>query len=166
MDSLKAGAARMGMKNLHESSVYILDMGQLRRGLQRSESSKDWFTILFEIIKEAVSSSGYGVLGLDSLEALYALSEIKTPRREMFHFLSSIKELRLTTFLIAEQPFGSTRLAPWGEDFLADRILNLRQGEGGGTGRALRPCCIKMRWMNHDHNALAVDHDGQRLFLA
>src|SRR6266704_3526574 len=60
MDSLKAGAARMGMRNLHESSVYILDMGQLRRGLQRSESSKDWFTILFEIIKEAVNSRGDG----------------------------------------------------------------------------------------------------------
>src|SRR5256885_6559633 len=37
MDSLKAGAARMGMGNLHESAVYILDMGQLRRGLHRSE---------------------------------------------------------------------------------------------------------------------------------
>src|SRR3989449_3212981 len=104
MDSLKAGAARMGMKNLHESSVYILDMGQLRRGLQRSESSKDWFTILFEIIKEAVSSSGYGVLGLDSLEALYALSEIKTPRRGEVPLLPSIKDARLTTVLNAGQP--------------------------------------------------------------
>src|SRR6266568_2820631 len=108
MDSLRAGAARMGMKNLHESSVYILDMGQLRRGLHRAESSKDWFTILFEIIKEAVSSSGYQILALDSLEALYALSEVKTPRREMFHFLGSLKELGLTTFLISETPFGST----------------------------------------------------------
>ncbi len=158
MDSLKAGAARMGMGNLHESSVYILDMGQLRRGLQRSESSKDWFTILLEIIKEAVSSSGYGVLALDSLEALYALSEIKTPRREMFHFL-------LTTFLIAEQPFGSTRLAQWGEDFLADGILNLRQVEVGETDVQLRLRCIKMRWMNHDHNALALNHDGQKFFV-
>src|SRR3989441_6485125 len=164
MDSLKAGAARMGMRNLHESSVYILDMGQLRRGLQRSESSKDWFTILFEIIKEAVSSSGYGVLALDSLEALSALSEIQTPRREMFHFLSSIKELGLTTFLIAEQPFGSTRLAQWGEDFLADGILNLRQVEVGETDVQLRLRCIKMRWMNHDHNALALNHDGQKVF--
>src|SRR2546428_7221766 len=106
MDSLKAGASRMGMKNLHESSVYILDMGQLRRGLQRSESSKDWFTILFEIIKEAVSSSGYGVLGLASLEALYALSEIKTPRRGIFPFLSPTKELGLTAVPNPRQPSG------------------------------------------------------------
>src|SRR2546428_1050185 len=163
MDSLKAGAARMGMKNLHESSVYILDMGQLRRGLQRSESSKDWFTILFEIIKEAVSSSGYGVLGLDSLEALYALSEIKTPRREMFHFLSSIKELGLTTFLIAPQPFRSTRLPPWGGDLPPGGILKLRQGEGGGEGGQLRLCCIKMRWGEHNHNAPAVKHEGPKV---
>src|SRR2546427_226785 len=153
------------MKNLHESSVYILDMGQLRRGLARSESSKDWFTILFEIIKEAVSASGYGVLALDSLEALYALSEIKTPRREMFHFLSSIKELGLTTFLIAEQPFRSARLAQCGEDFLADGILNLRQAQHGETDVQLRLRCIKMRWMNHDHNALALNHDGQKFFV-
>src|SRR3989475_10818527 len=123
MDSLKAGAARMGMKNLHESSVYILDMGQLRRGLQRSESSKDWFTILFEIIKEAVSSSGYGVLGLDSLEAVYALAEIKTPRRVMFHFLYSIKALRLTTVLIPAHAFGSTAPAPAGAGCPALRSL-------------------------------------------
>src|SRR2546422_2653993 len=159
MDSLKAGASRMGMNTLHDSSVYLLDMGQPCRGLARSESSKDWFTILFEIIKEAVSASGYGVLALDSLEALYALSEIKTPRREMFHFLSSIKELGLTTFLIAEQPFGSTRLAQWGADFLADGILNLRQGEGGGTDVPLRPRCLKMRLVKHDHKPLALNPD-------
>src|SRR5207237_7178527 len=133
MDSLKAGAARMGMGVLHESSVYILDMGQLRRGLQRAESTKDWFTIPTEIVKEAVASSGYQVLAIDSLEALYALSDLKTHRREMFHFLGSLKELGLTTFLIAETPFGSTRLAQWGGDFLADGILNLRPVEVGET---------------------------------
>src|SRR6266487_3769172 len=37
MDSLRAGAQRMGMKTLHESSVYILDMGQLRRGCRSEE---------------------------------------------------------------------------------------------------------------------------------
>src|SRR3989442_5259813 len=83
----------------------------------------------------------------------------------MFHFLSSIKELGLTTFLIAEQPFGSTRLAQWGEDFLADGILNLRQVEVGETDVQLRLRCIKMPWVNHDHNALALNHDGQKFFV-
>jgi circadian clock protein KaiC len=165
MESLKAGATRIGMNNLHESAVYILDMGQLRRGLQRSETTKDWFMILTEIIREAVSSSGYQVLAIDSLEALYTLSELKAPRREMFHFLAAVKELGLTTFLIAETPFGSNRLAQWGEDFLADGILNLKQVEVGETEVQLRLRCVKMRWMNHDHNALALNHDGQKFFV-
>jgi circadian clock protein KaiC len=165
VDSLKAGAGRMGMRELHESHVYILDMGQLRRGMERSESTKDWITILLEIVKEAVNSSGYEVLALDSLEALYALMEMKAPRREMFHFLSGLRDLGLTTFLIAETPFGSNRLAQWGEDFLADGILNLRQVEVGETEVQLRLRCVKMRWMNCDHNALALNHDGEKFFV-
>ena len=165
VESLRAGAALMGMKELHESHVYILDMGQLRRGMERSEATKDWITILLEIIKEAVSSTGYEVLALDSLEALYALTEMKAPRREMFHFLSGLRELDLTTFLIAETPFGSNRLSQWGEDFLADGILNLRQVEVGETEVQLRLRCVKMRWMNVDHNALALNHDGERFFV-
>ncbi|TLZ91240.1 MAG: hypothetical protein E6J98_07730, partial [Methanobacteriota archaeon] len=96
----------------------------------------------------------------------YALSDLKTPRREMFHFLGSLKELGLTTFLIAETPFGSNRLAQWGEDFLADGILHLRQVEVGETEVQLRLRCVKMRWMNHDKNALALHHDGEKFFVS
>lgn len=166
VDSLKAGAARMGMGNLHESSVYILDLGQLRKGLHRAETTKDWFTILLEIVREAVRSSGYQVLAIDSLEALYAVADLRSPRREMFHLLGALRELNLTVFLIAETPFGSNRIAQWGEDFLADGILHLRQVEVGETDVQLRLRCVKMRWMNHDHNALALNHDGQKFFVS
>lgn len=164
-DSLRAGAAQMGMNHLDEAHVYILDLGQLRRGMERSEATKDWVTILLEIIKEAVGSSGYETLALDSLEALYALTEMKNPRREMFHFLTALKELDLTTFVIAETPFGAQRLAQWGEDFLADGIIQLRQVEVGETDVQLRLRCVKMRWMNHDHNAHALNHDGEKFFV-
>lgn len=164
-ESLRMGAARMGMTDLHESRVYILDMGQLRRGLFRSEGSKDWITILLEIVKEAVSSSGYQMLALDSLEALYALADLKSPRREMFHLLGSLRELGLTTFIIAETPFGSTRLTEWGEDFLCDGILHLRMVDVGETEAQLRLRCVKMRWMNHGHAALALNHDGEKFFV-
>lgn len=164
-DSLRAGAERMGMHDLKEAQVYILDLAQLRRGMERSEASKDWVTILLEIIKEAVTSTGYQILALDSLEALYALTEMKNPRREMFHFLTALKEFDLTTFAIAETGFGESRLAKWGEDFLADGIVQLRQVEVGETDVQLRLRCVKMRWMNHDHNALALNHDGDRFFV-
>jgi len=165
-DSLRTGAARMGMTELPESHVYMLDMGQLRKGLFRAEGTKDWVTILLEIIKEAVSSSGYDMLALDSLEALYALAELKTPRREMFHLVASLKELGLTTFVIAETPFGASRLTQWGEDFLVDGILHLRQVEVGETETQLRLRCIKMRYMNHDRTTLALNHDGTKFFVS
>ncbi len=164
-ESLRAGAARMGMGELKEAQVYILDLAQLRRGMARSESTKDWITILLEIIKEAVNSTGYQLLALDSLEALYALTEMKNPRREMFHFLTALKEFDLTTFVIAETSFGENRLSKWGEDFLADGILQLRHVEVGETDVQLRLRCVKMRWMAHDHDALALNHDGGRFFV-
>src|SRR5438046_2365107 len=83
-----------------------------------------------------------------------------------FPFLGSLKELGLPTFLIAETPFGSNRLAQWGEDFLADGILHLRQVEVGETEVQLRLRCVKMRWMNHDKNALALHHDGEKFFVS
>lgn len=165
-DSLRMGASRMGMASLHESKVYLLDMGQLRRGLFRNESKKDWVVILLEIIREAVAASGYETLAVDSLEALYAVADLKAPRSEMFQFLSQIKELGLTTFVIAETPFGATRLTEWGEDFLVDGILHLRQVEVGDTEVQLRLQTVKMRWMNHDHSAVALNHDGEKFFVS
>ena len=165
MDSLRTGAARMGMNELRDSHVYILDIGQLRRGMERSEATKDWVTILLEIIHEGVTGSGYEVLALDSLEALYALVEMKNPRREMYHFLSALRDFGLTTFVITETPFGSTRLAQWGEDFMADGILSLRQVEVGEAEVQLRLRCVKMRWMNVDHSAFVLNHDGGNFFI-
>src|SRR5439155_19947929 len=55
MDSLKAGAARMGMGNLHESSVYIVDMGQPRRAPPRCEGTKGWITITIETATAAAN---------------------------------------------------------------------------------------------------------------
>lgn len=161
--SLRTQAARMG-GDLPESQVYIVDLPHLRRGRPETESSKDWIRILRMLAEEGVSSSGYQVFAIDSLEALYSLAGMKAPRREMFHFLSALKELGATTFLISETPFGSTRLAQWGEDFLADGIFYLRHVDGD-TQIQLRLQCVKMRWMNHKHNALALNFDGERLFV-
>src|SRR5205809_84803 len=39
-------------------------------------------------------------------------------------------------------------------------------GEVGETEVQLRLRCVKMRWMNHDHNALALHHDGEKFFVS
>jgi len=87
---------------------------------------------------------------------------MENPRREMFQLFTALKELGLTTFLIAETPFGSNTLTEFGEDFLADGIIQLRHVEVGETDVQLRIRIVKMRMMRHVHNYLALTHDGER----
>ena len=107
-------------------------------------------------MKEAVAANGYQILALDSMEALYAIANLEGPRRELFQLYASIRELGLTTFLIAETQFGSPKITQFGEDFLADGIIHLRHVEVGETDVQLRLRCVKMRMMNHVHNSLAL----------
>ncbi len=160
-DSLRLAMERFGFPPIEEARLYILDIGVLRSSLKKAESTKDWVGILLDIVKEAVTANGYRVLAIDSLEALYALANFEVPRRDLFQLFASLRDLDLTTFLIAETPFGSSRLTEYGEDFLADGILHLRHVEVGETDVQLRLRCVKMRMMQHVHNALALTHgDG------
>lgn len=160
-DSLRLAMERFGFPPIEEARLYVLDLGILRASLKKAEATKDWVGIIVDIVKEAVTANGYKVLALDSLEALYALANFEVPRRDLFQLFTSLRELGLTTFLIAETPFGSERLTQYGEDFLADGILHLRHVEVGETDVQLRLRCVKMRMMDHVHNSLALTHvDG------
>ena len=161
-DSLKEAMRRIGLRFIDESRLYVLDLAVLRASLHHAETTKDWIAILMGVIKEAVAGNGSDILALDSLEVMYALSNMENPRREMFQLFTALKELGLTTFLIAETPFGSNTLTEFGEDFLADGILQLRHVEVGETDVQLRIRIVKMRMMRHVHNYLALTHDGER----
>ena len=163
-ESLRRAMARFGFPPIDEAKLYLLDLGVLRTSLRKAEGTKDWIGILVDIVREAVTADGYKVLALDSMEALYALASFEMPRRELFQLFASLRDLGLTTFLIAETPFGSQKLTQYGEDFLADGIIHLRQVEVGETDVQLRLRCVKLRMMDHVHNALALTH-GESGFL-
>jgi KaiC/GvpD/RAD55 family RecA-like ATPase len=157
-ESLRLAMGRFGFPSIEEAKLYVLDLGILRTSLKRAEATKDWVRILVDIISEAVTTNGYKILAIDSMEALYALANFEVPRRELFQLFAALRELGLTTFLIAETPFGSQKLTQYGEDFLADGILHLRHVEVGETDVQLRLRCVKMRMMEHVHNSLALTH--------
>ena len=165
-DSLLTQAARLGLDGLPESSLYVIDLPQLRRSRPETEGQKDWVSIVKLLIEEGVRASGYETVAIDSLQGLLALAPVASPRREIFHFVASLKEHAVTTFLIGETPFGSPSLGQWGEDFLADGILYLHPAEVGDAQVQLRLRTVKMRWMNHDHGAFALNFDGERFSLS
>lgn len=165
-DHLRAAMGRLGLGPMDDSYVYILDLAQVRAALKKDEVGKDWVAILLGIVREAVQSTGYEMLAIDSLEALYTIADLTEPRREMFHIFAALRELGLTTFVISEMEVGDVALAKFGEDFLADGIIQLRRVEIGETDAQLRLRIVKMRMMDHSHVAMALTHTGGRFLVS
>jgi KaiC/GvpD/RAD55 family RecA-like ATPase len=159
-ENLRIAMKRFGFDDFNESQIYIVDIGRLRLELNKKEVTRDWIEIIVEIVKEAVNTNQYDLLALDSLDALYSLMGLHNPRRELFHLFGALKELGLTTFLIGEVPFGSNQITEFGEDFLADGILYLKQVELNESDVELRLRCVKMRMVDTEHSSFALLHDG------
>ncbi len=162
---IRSAMEMLGMKNVSESDLYILDIGRMRLEIGDVEKKKDWIEILEKIIREGVESCGYSIVALDSLEALYALSGLENPRRDLFHFFGFFKDLGTTTFFISEVPFGNSGLARNGEDFLADGIVHLKHFEVRETDVQLRLRVVKMRKTHHDQGYFALNYSNGRFFV-
>lgn len=102
---------------------------------------------------------------LDSLNALYSLSEESNLRMQMYHFFSNLRERGLTSFLIMEVPPlknpGQFQDRNRPEHFLADGTIELGVIEDkGGVKRYIQ--ISKMRAAKHamEKHQLMVDENG------
>lgn len=159
---LQSSMEKMGMGEFRESDLYLLDLGVIRLELSEKEVDTEWLAVLRGMIEEAVKTSSYSLLVLDSLEALYALKATQDPRRELFHFFGFLKELGVTALLISEVPFGRKGLTDHGVDFLADGIILVKQFEIGDSDVQLRLRCAKMRKARHERGYYTVDFEKGR----
>jgi KaiC/GvpD/RAD55 family RecA-like ATPase len=148
-EHVRKAMQELGMKDIDDLDLYILDIARIRLDHKDEELSKNWIDILTRYIQERVKLNKFDIVALDSLAALYSLSELKIPRRDLFHFFNILRQLGITAFLINEVPFGSSILVPYDEDFLADGILHLKHHEVGDSDFQLRIRCIKMRRTKH-----------------
>jgi len=105
----------------------------------------------------------FDLIAIDSLEALYSLSHMENPRRELFHFFGFLRSLNATSLLISEVPSGShAAFGRYDEEFLADGILHLKHAPIGDTDVQLRIRCVKMRRSKHEHADFALVHTGEK----
>jgi KaiC/GvpD/RAD55 family RecA-like ATPase len=148
-DNVKNAMEDLGMKNIDDLDIYILDIARIRLEHKDEEQSKNWLDILVKYIQQRVNVNKFDLIVIDSLAALYSLSELNIPRRDMFHFFTVLRQIGITSFIINEIPFGSSRLVPYDEDFLADGIIYLKHHEVGETDVQLRIRCVKMRRTKH-----------------
>jgi KaiC/GvpD/RAD55 family RecA-like ATPase len=149
--NLRGAMEDLGMGDLDDLDVFLVDVGKIRMEHRDEEYGKNWLEILSKYIEQRVKNNGFDIIVIDSLAALYALASLKHPRVELFQFMRFLKELNANIFLISEVPHGSDSLVYHDEDYLADGIIHLKLHEVGETDMQLRIRCLKMRRTRHTH---------------
>ena len=166
-EDLHAAMTDLGMTGLDNMELYILDVGRIRLEHKDEEPTKNWLDVLQKYIDQRVRVNTFDLIALDSLAALYSLSHLNNPRRELFHFFGFLKSLHATCFLISEVPSGNPgKLSSFEEEFLADGILYLGQVERGAADVQLRLRCVKMRRARHERGYYALSRNDGRFQAA
>ena len=143
--------AKLNMPQEDAEDLVVIDLARVRKDIKTegNEEEMDWPNAIIRALKNYKDAFGCEILVFDSLAALYALTNFKNPRAELFHFFERLRELNLTSFLISEMPTDRNVFGLHGvEDFLSDGIIHLKVDYSQGTAN-LYIGVVKMRETNH-----------------
>ena len=162
-ESLLGQMRDFGFSEIDDIEFYVVDIGKIRLSHKEDEGKKNWLEVLTKYIKQRVEINDFDIIAIDSLAALYSLTEMQSPRQEMFHFMRNLKTMNATVLMISEATIGGEgKITAYDEDFLADGILYLKLHEIGETDVQLRIRCVKMRRTKHYPGWLRlIFKDGQ-----
>jgi KaiC/GvpD/RAD55 family RecA-like ATPase len=124
----------------------------------------NWLEDIQKLIQDRVEFGDVKIVVIDSLNGLYALTDFVNPRKELFHFFGFLREVNVTSFLIAEAQPTSPIIGEYGvEQFLSDGIFELGIIEDHEPMRYIQ--VKKIRGVMHDMNkyAFKID-DGMRVW--
>ncbi|RLF48140.1 MAG: hypothetical protein DRN20_05070 [Thermoplasmata archaeon] len=141
-----------------KENVTILDLGKIKKEMLEGEEGigyagqQNWFRIVLSLLANYKKSFGCELFALDSLPALYTLTEIRNPRAELFYFFEKLREAKVTTFLISEMPADREIYGLYGvEDFLCDGIISIFPKRRENVTN-LYLTVVKMRKTKHDRS--------------
>ena len=123
---------------------------ELERSRLDHRLEQNWIRRILNYLENLCKSDEENsLLVIDSLNGLYSLTKVETPRREIFMFFKSLREMGLTTLLISEMASHSQFSNCGVEDFLADGIIHLDLDRDSTTHTlALKIGIVKMRCTN------------------
>ncbi len=124
-DSLLENMAGLGMdiKGL-ESKLSVLDLGLIRKKLKQL-ANKSWLEVFKMYVDNLDKTMDISILVIDSLPVLEVMAKFEDPRDDLFRFFEWLRDLEITTVLIAEMEQDSDKFCTNGEDFLSDGIVHL-----------------------------------------
>ena len=128
-DISKLGEQMEVVKDLGKGAIIITDISALRKEVAGNEINPggDWLNVIKNIVKKTKESVKLDAFVLDSMSALYALSNFKEPRVKLFHIFEFLRDADITSYLISEMPLDRSRFSEYGvEDYLSDGIISLQ----------------------------------------
>lgn len=156
-DSILQTMQRLG---LGDAEDFIVDVSRLRLDYAGAEEIRDWVRVLEDYLNRRREREPLGVVVIDSLDALAALTHIEDARSELFHLFHFLRGLGATSFVIAEQDPARPGV-DHDVTFLADGVFELRFS-GVGEGKVqLLVRIAKMRHTNHSRDYLTLSYGPQ-----
>lgn len=149
---------------LGDAEDFLVDISRLRLEHAGAEEIRDWVRVLEDYLSRRKEREPLGVVVIDSLDALAALTHIEDVRTELFHFFHFLRTLGVTSFVLAEQDPARPGV-DHDVTFLADGVFELRFS-GVGEGRVqLLIRIAKMRHTNHSRDYFVLTY-GPEGFVA
>lgn len=111
-----------------KGGIIVADLGSIRKKVKDAKFSSggDWLNAIKNLIKEVKEGTNCKLFVLDSLAALYVLSQFEEARTKLFFIFEFLREMGLTSFLISEVSRDKNMLSEYGiEEYLADGIIHL-----------------------------------------
>jgi len=146
-------------------NLLISDYSDIRSRFEGKEEHPDFLDMVSGVIQFFKKKEGdrFTCFALDSLGALYSLTETQNLRAKMFHFFKVLREHKLTSVIIMETPKESNIQSSLGsEGFLVDGIVEMGNIETQHD-IMLYMQVIKMRACSHSRKKHLVEITDQGL---
>jgi KaiC/GvpD/RAD55 family RecA-like ATPase len=173
-DDVLKGLSRL--KDGEENKLTLIDFGTIRKQLKAQKKGKgskkvlgekighseDLVGMIQQITKTMVEKDLCDIVILDSLTAIYSLTELKDPRSEIFYLFEFFRDLGVTTFVISEENKGASSFSRFGiESYLADGIIHIQLTER--NRKVTREISIvKMRATDCNNDVFNLEFDGKK----
>ena len=152
------------LKDSGKGAVILSDLGDLRKEIKDTKmgSGGDWWVFVKNVVTSIKKEVDVRMLVLDSLDALYVLSNFEEARNKLFYMFEYFRDLNLTCFLISEMPLDGSRYSRFEvEDYLADGVIMMRLVER--YRKVTREISVvKMRGTNCNNDVFTLSYDGAR----
>jgi KaiC/GvpD/RAD55 family RecA-like ATPase len=137
----------LGLHDIEKLELTILDMAKIRKEVDMTKE-RPWLDVLKKHLNYLKETLSFDLLVIDSLPVVEMISKVEDERAYLFYFFEWLRDLKVTTFIIAEISPDPRQVHP--EEFLADGIILLTLERVNEVDVHRRIRCVKMRGMNHN----------------